>query len=249
MYLSHPPQRRQSIGGRPSNTSVDLTVSTPHASDDEPLTGSFLTTSSLRPSPTGPSGLTLSRQNYEAIEEADTPSDTPKGHGSSTPVSQLRSPTDTPDTSRPETMQRLSTASEALFVPKAPGSPDSSPPPWNENTPLLPQKPHRKFKGHAAVRKFVGRYFTAQYFSDCGKTAVKSIPAVLLGSLLNILDGVSCTFSRIVYANPAAQVISIRWNDYIPVVRSLRRLGIYGGLDVFRDVCFSFDFAHVSPAK
>ena len=45
----------------------------------------------------------------------------------------------------------------------------------------------------SAVRKSV---FSRKVLRDVGESAVRSLPAVLLGMLLNILDGVSCEYQN-----------------------------------------------------
>ncbi len=94
----------------------------------------------------------------------------------------------------------------------------ATPPPLRSHSPTpSPEKP--KLDLRVTVMGYVS-------------TAVKSVPAVLLGSLLNILDGVSCMY----LLSPSCEFLSTerRWHDHIPRLWNLRRVahGAFRRLDV-----------------
>lgn len=74
-----------------------------------------------------------------------------------------------------------------------------------------------------------------QNVEDTLKTAVKSLPAVLLGSLLNILDGISCACSPhpIHFLLLTSSPPTHRRHDHLPRSRRVCRPWAHGSLDVF----------------
>lgn len=124
-----------------------------------------LSSSGMALSPPEQSGLSLSRHDYEnGIAEEDSEDE------------------DNMQTARPSPVFPLSPATEntpLLNAVQHPPSPSSS-----QNAPH--STPGLKEKVHDAV--------TPKHLMHVASVAFKSIPAVLLGCLLNILDGVSCTF-------------------------------------------------------
>ena len=74
--------------------------------------------------------------------------------------------------------------------------------------------------------------FSRQNVQDTAKTALKSIPAVLLGSLLNILDGISCQ-SFFFPLFPKTRSNQPRWDDHLPSSRCLCRSRSNGRIHVF----------------
>ena len=71
-----------------------------------------------------------------------------------------------------------------------------------------------------ALTSGLRRAFSKETAAEVGRTALRSIPAVLLGMLLNILDGVSCKpspgFGSVV-AQKSYNSEFLRWNDYVSV--------------------------------
>ena len=67
-------------------------------------------------------------------------------------------------------------------------------------------------------------------------TCFRSLPAVLLGVLLNILDGVSCELLRGCFMISLIRMLSVRWFNYIPYLRNICRPWRSGCLYVLRIV-------------
>lgn len=67
-------------------------------------------------------------------------------------------------------------------------------------------------------------------------TCVRSLPAVLLGVLLNILDGVSCESLRECPKFRVIRILLVRWFDYIPYLGHVCRSWRSGSLHVLRIV-------------
>lgn len=163
--------------------------------------------------PFRPSGLTLLRPEKHPVDHAIAEDEA--GQTSSTSTTTTTTPIAGPSHSTlAETMvppksipTRLREEVANTFSSKI-LSWESSSPPSNtgiatEATPLMGNIPPMNYsssspspttfsKKTSYAVSSVKRMFSPQNVEDAAKTAVKSLPAVLLGSLLNILDGVSC---------------------------------------------------------
>lgn len=100
-------------------------------------------------------------------------------------------------------------------------------PRFTEYTPLLPHPPFQTT--HHRSQKWVAR--SKSIITE----ALHVLPAVVLGLLLNVLDGISCTL--FVFSNPLARLFHVisRWYDYFPCIGSIHGSWTDGGVNV---LCF-----------
>ncbi len=174
---------------KPAEDVTDLEASTSTLST-HPASGEM--TPRAPPSPSQPSGLSVLLARYDE-RSRNTPA---------TPIADSATPT--PTLERPAYMgARLSIVRESRIASPASEEPSHS----NESVPLLSdlEAGHQSYhtNGHAQPEP-VGKRGTRGAVKDIAlrmskgsgpvlKDGLKSIPAVILGTLLNILDGVSCT--------------------------------------------------------
>ena len=100
-------------------------------------------------------------------------------------------------------------------------------PRFTEYTPLLPHSPFQTI--HHRSHKWVAR--SKSVIAE----ALHVLPAVILGLLLNVLDGISCTLFVFQIRWPELFHVISRWNDYFPCIGSIHGSRTNGGVDV---LCF-----------
>ena len=193
----------------PPTGSVVSLVSSNHSADSLADLAASTTTIASAPSGTatprgrqGPSGLSLllARQTVE---------DSPGGSSTPTPTMEYpngRLPTDPASNVRPPVRPALSPV--VSFAGTAPDNQVSTP---SETTPLLVdlEAAHhgngristskadikdRTSRIVSLLRRPHAPHITPRDVKNTAVTAIQSLPAVLLGTLLNILDGVSCAY-------------------------------------------------------
>lgn len=220
---------------------VDLTASTSTLSTQ---TGG--STPRLRPSVPSGLSLMLSRTPEDHVGSSGT---VPDDSQTSTPtvtgrdfISQFPRPPPLPSTHMPvstlptpdeETVQASSEAQPLLSDVEA-GRPAYGGNGHISNGSNGPSKPTHV----TALNKLKTRLLSKDYKATGGyvlSSLVKSIPAVVLGTLLNILDGISCTSSfPLIFRHPNRH--EARWYDHLSHWWSLHESRRCGGFDVLRFV-------------
>lgn len=190
---------------------------------------------------TTPSGLSLLLANRRA--EVASPSSRGEGLPSSLGLSlpltpQPRGERVDPVTSRPPT--------ETHYL-------EHPSPQLSEGSPLLAQHiaptvsystveaglSHEPLKSRFGVRLASASKAVRARSGELLVTCIRSLPAVLLGVLLNVLDGVSCESLWEYLMTHLIRPLLDRWFDYIPYLRSICRPWRSGCLHVLRIVSFA----------
>jgi hypothetical protein len=239
---------------------IDLSAISSRSTSISPNDDGVVTPRGQDKAPLYPSGLSLllaSRGREGAPESADTdkPSTSPTEIESS--LASVKStaaehPGDLPPKDAPATETAGLGPSEAIHTVNA----ISMLPPFTgrridsdltETAPLLggshrsyhssPLAPSKSSKDSGVLRDaghFIYESLKPDHLGHVLAVGVKSLPAVLLGSLLNILDGVSCKDLHVHYIQGLYQLICNRRNDHISSHWCICRSGKDGGVHVLR---------------